>query len=341
MKNKKPVLIWGGIILFLLIYIFSNDIFRNKTNQQPAVDENIVKDQIIDFKKFSINDLPADGSFIETQGTIIQKGESIAIDKSISYYFKIEDGSSTVLVMPKDNVFNNFNIGDLISVKGAVGTLGDCTKTDNPQIQKICYQFKLATANIRVIVPIKLLSSDTDISVIKKSSNIVDNTISKSVVEEISPVQVQQSISSLTFTKIMSGLSNTFTMGEFTNGKNHGYSSDNNNLLVELMIFGRDKQNISGVTVAIFDPSVGFNSNLITFPTDFSTYKSLHDKVLSQLLTNILPNWADRVEWVNGAVATCKQSGTEQVSNIVKDSMKITLSCNTQLGSYGIDIKSN
>jgi len=66
------------------------------------------------------------------------------------------------------------------------------------------------------------------------------------------------------------------------------------------------------------DPSVGYDSRLVNFPSDFSVYRSLHDKILAQLLTNIFPNWADRIEWVNGAVATCKRNGQETTTTRVQ-----------------------
>ena len=348
MKNKTLWIIGGVVVLIILISVFSGS--SNNTNTQSPVSEtnqNNSSDQSVDFKKVSLANLPTDGgSLVETQGTITQKGEYTYSNQqtktnSTSYYLKIEDSGAIVLVMPKENILANFKIGDLISVRGAVGTLGNCATPDDPQVQKLCQQFKLTSINTQIIIPIKVPPTNQDIVVLKKSTSNTTDSVTKSSYVVEAPKPVAQPTIPLTYSQIMNGLSGTLTMGEFTSGNNHGYSADNTNLLVVFNIFGTDKQNISQVSLSLMDPSVGYDSRLVNFPSDFSQYKTLHDKILAQLLTNIFPSWADRVEWVNGAVATCKQGTAEQTTTIIKNSMTINVGCSKTLGSYYVEIKHN
>jgi len=343
MENKKSWLkrhlvhiIFSVVVLAVLVVGIISGVFNNQNTSQSAVANNTFVDKTIQELTQMLN-ANNTGSLVNVQGTITQKGE-LSQASGTSFFLKIEDQGVDALIMPKDNVLNNFSVGDLISVNGALGNMGDCSKPDDPVLQKVCQMFNLTGTNLPVIIPIKLQPTDSDITIIKKSSttNVSANTVSESSYVVPTPKTQAQPTIPLTYSQIMNGLGNTFTMGEFTSGNNHGYSSDNSNLLMGLIVSGEDKEDISSVSFDVSDPSVGYDSRLTNFPSDFTQYRTLHDQVISQLLTNIFPGWEDGVQWLNGAVSSCKQNGSEP--STVEDSMKISVSCSTTLGMYAFDI---
>ncbi len=351
-KNKHLIKI---LIIIVIIGVLLSIVLVTKNQQSPANNENqntqASTEQTPQFQKATLSDLVSgkisSGSLVEVQGTVTQKGEFTYNDTNAradntNYFLKITDGGATALVVPKDNILADYNVGDVIAVQGVNGVLGDCVNPDDAQVQKICQEFKMNETNTRMIAPVGLTSTSTGITIVTKATKTSSsNTISKS---SYSPSSTATSPASkptipLTYSQIMNGLSGTLTMGSFSNYNNQGYSSDNSNILVVLMIDGQSKTSISGVSLEMFDPSVGYDSRLTSFPSDFSQYRTLHNQILAQILTNIFPDWADGVQWVNGAISSCKQDGTEQ--STVQDSMKITANCSTTLGAYGIEIGHN
>ena len=357
MENNKifrSKYLWGGVLIFFIIIIWAHITTTSSQNNSASMEVNTEKniaesqgtDTFVDKTIKELVQMLSTGNkipLVKVQGLVTQKVELTDENKVVgktnkSYWLKIEDAGSVAIIRLDENVLSKYSNGDMILVNGALGSLGDCSKPDSDFLQKTCQTFKISNANVPVIIPIKLKPTDSDIVIIKKISvsNSSTNKVSSLSMVTEDPKPEPKPLISLTYSQIMNGLSDVLTMGEFTKGDNHGYASDNSNLSVNLIVFGESKEKVSSVSFSIFDPSVGYDPKLINFPSDFSQYRTIHNKIVAQLLTNMFPNWTDRVEWLNGAVSSCKEKGDTQLSN--RNSMKITVSCSTTLGMYSMEI---
>lgn len=318
---------------------------QGATSQQDAVPP-LVPLTVTEMNHKALSD--SKPTVIETHGTIVKK-ISVVYPKSTSYLLGIEDGGSKALIVLKSlDQYKLFKIGDSIKAIGAFGSgIGQCDAASirDTQMATLCNQLGNAwiTSPTMVLVPeiMQYYGNQSPISVTSTKSTGTA-TIAADAVISIAPATASAKtakILPLTYGQIMQGLTGTLTMSEFTMGNNHGYSDDSatKNLSVSFIIFASDKENVSRISLEMFDPSIGDDPHAVTFPSDFTQYRTLHNQILSQLLANIFPGWNSRVEWVDAAIGTCKQSGTEQ--STVQGSMKITVNCSTTLGSYGVEIE--
>jgi hypothetical protein len=351
MEKKKWF--WGllGLLVVAVVYAaISGELTtqNDTTNKNTASQETTTSNQTPSFQKVSLADLPSldNATLIQVQGTIVQKGEFTntystgkTSTSTISYFLKITDGNAVALVLLKENTLASYDVGDVVQIQGANGALGDCSSSSDPQMAKICSEFALTSSDVRTIVPIALNEDETPITVITKAGNSSANTTSKAsyTAPSHSTTPAVQPTIPLTYSQIMNGLSGTFTMGSFSNSNNQGYISDNSNLLAALSInTNGSKNSITGTSLTLFDPSVGYDPRLVSYPSDFSQYRTLHDQMLAQFLANIFPSWNDGVEWVNGAVSDCKQGGTED--STTQNGVQISVGCSTSLGTYYVQV---
>ena len=178
------LIVVGGIFAIVVLGIIVGNSNSGGSQQSADATSTSPAAGAPQFQETSVGDL-ASGTLVQVQGTLIQKGEftyndSAAATGSTSYFLKIKEGGAVVLVMPKDDVLSNFNIGDVLLIQGAVGTLGDCANPD-PTIEKLCQEFKLTAANTLVIIPTQSQPSNDGIVVAKAASGTsASNGVSQS-----------------------------------------------------------------------------------------------------------------------------------------------------------------
>src|SRR5262249_43199928 len=126
------------------------------TSEQPqnnVADTSTAEDaasRVPDYQNVALSELVTDkhivdNTLVRVEGTVKQKGKLNAGDlpsyAGASYFLKINDGTSSMLVMATDDLFAHRNIGDVITVQGPIGSLGYCGQIgDSDWLKNVCQE---------------------------------------------------------------------------------------------------------------------------------------------------------------------------------------------------------
>jgi hypothetical protein len=100
---------------------------------------------------------------------------------------------------------------------------------------------------------------------------------------------------------------------------------------------------LSGVNGSMPQMTIVDNGNLADIEStgiaffDLNARQALGQKIMSQYIENLFPEWLDATSWVNNAIDSCRSDGKSQV--IVKGAKRLEIGCFTEMGVYTADIK--
>jgi hypothetical protein len=163
--ERHPIIILSSIAI-LLISAFGaiNSNGSAQEQQSNAVDTQSASGNapvhVPDYQNVAISDLVknkqiADNALVWVGGTIQKKGEINAGDlpsyAGTSYFLKISDGTSSLLVMATDTVFADYRPGDLAVLRGPIGSFGNCEAPDSDWLKNVCAETGMAEPLTREI----------------------------------------------------------------------------------------------------------------------------------------------------------------------------------------------
>ena len=365
MSKKKLVWIWSSVAVGLIIILTivyqvghnattgSDEISSSTDNQVAGATDQSGK--AISYNKTALADLvnvsnDNGADFIDTTGTVQQKIKTTDASDHIYFYLKLSDGNSGIaLVQFKEDVLNNYKIGDVVEVKG----LAAPSETSNPFCGTSVSASKLCSAlgipqnkSIGFVIPMLIendvAAPDTQaVKVIQKATKNVQSNNSVGQVDVSIPKPAQPASPSLgiSYTTAVAGLNKYFDIQKFTNSNHTGYSGKSPVDAGVTFFLADNEVDISSASLNIMEPNMGYDPKLVTFPADWTQERAISNQIVSRFISNVLPNWASALPWIGNSIQSCKGNG--QTVKTTVGSINVTLSCSSTLGMYAIGVGQN
>lgn len=316
-----------------------NTISNANTAPQQVFEEKNIDGDEAKFIVSNFDNLPSSGLVVAT-GTITNKIEiTDAGSGSKSYFVKITTDNKNEMLgivstpQLQDANFNTINVGNQFTIWSTNLLPNNFDCTSNTDSQKICTALSFKASSIPMIAILDMEDVQTADASVSNTQNSQSNQIT---VGTPKPAPAAKPSIGISYATASAGLDKYFVIQPFSSYGNTGYQGKSPVAADITFIFSDDGINLYNAALIISDPSVGYDSTLTSFPSDWAQERVVDNQIIDLFMTNIFPNWASAEAWVGNSLQDCVRGGNTVTTNI--GSIQASLSCAKTLGIYTIDI---